>query len=263
MFVRASGNGVSSWIESEADVLGRTSLLGYLGRGEPPSGSALRWERAIIMTGHVDGAVVYDANAGCWRVVAKGYDDLNWEQHSKPVEGMQLVWTKVGIGTRHAFRAPATDADDHGGYYARLLQSKRKCHLTHFGSGAEILGIVAPSISTMDSYGYRDYQMLPRLNSQNRPRPHSCWARSWSYGQLHQPIYPNRRWYELNVEEEIEDEAWIKSKVREYIDSAAQRFKAISIDENRNVTLALKDGLNRPIKERISWTVTDHEYRYG
>jgi hypothetical protein len=67
----------------------------------------------------------------------------------------------------------------------------------------------------------------------------------------------------LNVEEEIEDEAWIKSKVREYIDSAAQRFKAISIDENRNVTLALKDGLNRPIKERISWTVTDHEYRYG
>jgi hypothetical protein len=61
--------------------------------------------------------------------------------------------------------------------------------------------------------------------------------------------FANRRWYELNVEQEIEDEEWIERKVRQYIDSAVQPFNTISIDEKGDVILGLKDNgdVDRPI----------------
>jgi hypothetical protein len=61
--------------------------------------------------------------------------------------------------------------------------------------------------------------------------------------------FANRRWYELNVEQEIEDEEWIERKVRQYIDSTVQPFNTISIDKDGDVTLELKDNgdVDRPI----------------
>jgi serine/threonine protein kinase len=61
--------------------------------------------------------------------------------------------------------------------------------------------------------------------------------------------FANRRWYELNVEQEIEDEQWIERKVRQYIDSAVHPFNVISIDKHGDVTLELKDNgdVDRPI----------------
>jgi serine/threonine protein kinase len=49
------------------------------------------------------------------------------------------------------------------------------------------------------------------------------------------------------------DELWIESKVREYIDIAKQPFNTISIDEESRVTLALKDGVSRPIKGIVEY----------
>jgi hypothetical protein len=61
--------------------------------------------------------------------------------------------------------------------------------------------------------------------------------------------FANRRWYELNVEQEIEDEEWIERTVRQYINTAVRPFNTITIDGNGDVTLGLRDNgdVDRPI----------------
>lgn len=67
--------------------------------------------------------------------------------------------------------------------------------------------------------------------------------------------FANRRWYELNVEQEIEDEEWIASKVRHYMNGAVEPFNSISIDEKGDVTLELKDNSDvaRPIRGIVEY----------
>jgi hypothetical protein len=65
--------------------------------------------------------------------------------------------------------------------------------------------------------------------------------------------FTNRRWCELNVEQEIADEQWIERKVRQYIDGAVHPFNAISIDKHGDVRLELVDPLSGRITAILDW----------
>jgi hypothetical protein len=67
--------------------------------------------------------------------------------------------------------------------------------------------------------------------------------------------FANRRWYQLNVEQEIEDEEWITGKIREYIDSAVQLFNTVSIDE--------KGDVERPIRGIVKYDYQPRRSRNG
>jgi hypothetical protein len=65
--------------------------------------------------------------------------------------------------------------------------------------------------------------------------------------------FANRRWYELNVEREVEDEDWLEGIVRHHIDTSPVPFNVISIDKNGEVTLRFRDDVGTPISGMIEY----------